>query len=891
MKLKKIREYLYNDEIDIYQRSFVMNLMSVITILFITTLELIFMHQMWREVFSTFIAVLIMGVVGFFSLKKRKPEIGAFLIALFMCFIFFPVTFINGGGIKGVGTVWFIFNMFLINVLLKGKKRLVFYILEEIVCVGCFVLVYIHPDITPVYSGVIAYVYLFTTIFLICNAIMLMLTFENNLYINANDKTKKQNEEIEALYASQNRFFSSMSHEIRTPINTIIGLNEMILRENISDEIAEDAINIRSASKMLLNTINDILDMSKFQAGDMRLLIETYSTGDMLSELVGMLWLKAKEKNLDLRVTVAPDIPAELRGDEVRIKQILMNILNNAIKYTKEGSVSLSVECEKREDGIYNMIYTVEDTGMGIKKEDIPYLFSAFRRVDENNTKHIEGTGLGLSIVKQFLKLMDGKVTVNSVYTKGSTFIIEIPQKAASEKELGEYDYNEHHKFKTRSVYKQKFEAPKAKLLVVDDNESNLMVVKKLLRDTKVQIDAVKSGREALTKTLETKYHIIFMDHLMPEMDGIECSRSIRKQTGGLNKETNIIILTANAGEENRLLYAKEGFNGHIVKPVTGEILENEVYRYLPKDLVTIKDESDEIVDETVLWMKDTVRKKKIAVTTESIADIPEVLIKKYDIGIIPHKVITTEGTIFKEGVEIDTKGVMDYMKDKNHLMMPLAPSLEETEAFYAQQLTQANNIIHICISPKIINSGYDIAVSAANSFDNVTVVDSGHLSSGQGILVLSACRMAVAGMNVDEILAKLEIMKKRIRTSFIVDSMEYLARSKQVSERRATLIDVLMVRPTIVMKNGAMVQGGIKFGSREKAWKNYIDSILSEGRIDKTIMIVTYVGLTQKEQDWIRRRIERRIKLDNLFFQEANPAIAANCGPGTYGLIYVREA
>lgn len=227
-----------------------------------------------------------------------------------------------------------------------------------------------------------------------------MVMFQTKIYKSENRRAMEEAEKVEKLNLSQNRFFSNMSHEIRTPINTIIGLNEMILRENISDEVAEDAANISSASKMLLHLINDILDMSKLESGQMQLTPTVYRPGDMLSEIVGMLWLRAKEKGLEFRMNVAPDLPAELTCDEVRISQILINVLNNAIKYTKEGSVSLSVQCGERNGTALNVIYTVTDTGKGIKKEDIPYLFTAFRRVDETQNRHIEGTGLGLSIVQ-----------------------------------------------------------------------------------------------------------------------------------------------------------------------------------------------------------------------------------------------------------------------------------------------------------------------------------------------------------------------------------------------------------------------------------------------------------------------------------------------------------
>ncbi|MBQ1506780.1 MAG: HAMP domain-containing histidine kinase, partial [Erysipelotrichales bacterium] len=302
----------------------------------------------------------------------------------------------------------------------------------------------------------------FITLILVISAIATVIHLQNMTNDYRIALLNKQNKEIEGLIASQNRFFSSMSHEIRTPINTIIGLNEMILREDISDEIAEDAVNIRAAGRMLLNTVNDILDMSKFQAGDMKIVADNYNTGNMLSEIVGMLWLKAKEKNLDFHINVSPDVPAELRGDEVRIKQILMNVLNNAIKYTKEGSVTLSVECNKLEDGTVNMIYTVKDTGKGIRKEDIPYLFTAFRRGDEEQNRYIEGTGLGLSIVKELVDLMGGRITVNSVYTKGSTFIVEIPQKVVDFKGIGELDMERRHVINTGERYRQKFDAPEA---------------------------------------------------------------------------------------------------------------------------------------------------------------------------------------------------------------------------------------------------------------------------------------------------------------------------------------------------------------------------------------------------------------------------------------------
>ncbi len=885
MNIKNLFKRIYDENIDIRQRLFVFNILSIIVILGITSLEILFTSSMFEIAIATFGFLLVIIIISIVSVWKNRIRVGSIAVTALMCFIYFPITFVNTGGIKGTGSVWFIFNILLIALLLERMDRVVMFILEDLVFVGCYIVAFLFPDIFPTYVSGLSIIYSFTAVFLISIEVSVMLVFENRLYIKMNEKAKKQTEEIEALNASQNRFFSSMSHEIRTPINTIIGLNEMILREDISDEVAEDAVNIRVAGKLLLNLINDILDMSKFQAGDMKLLLEPYHPGNMLSDIVGMLWIRAKEKNLDFNVNVSPDLPVELIGDEVRIKQVLMNVLNNSIKYTKEGSITLSVECEEKEDGIYNVIYSVTDTGMGIKKEDIPYLFTAFKRVDESNTKHIEGTGLGLSIVKQFVDLMGGKVTVNSVYTKGTTFIIEIPEKATTDKQIGEYDYKKTHGIKTRSSYKQKFEAPEVKILVVDDNEANLLVVTKLLRDTRVQIDTAHSGAEALSKTLDTKYHMIFMDHLMPEMDGIECFKAIKVQVGGQNHETDVIILTANAGEENRALYAETGFDGYLVKPVSGEELESEVIRHVPKELIRIVGEAGEISSDSISWMKQNQKKRRVAVVTESIADLPADVLKKYGIAVIPHSVKTTEGT-FKDGIEISTEGVLKYMENSESTVLPIAPSVSEMESFFANQLTMANNLIYISISGDIENSGYPNAALAANSFDNVTVVDSGHLSSGEGLMAVIAARMAEAGMGREEIVARLEKFRKKIHTSFIVDNLDYLSRSGQVSARRAGLIRAFQARTMIRVKDGKIGVARVYFGDRRKTWKKYIDKALSVSGIDKRVVFVTYVGLSIKELEWIKDQIMKKKNFDKIIFQMANPSIAANCGPGTFGIL-----
>jgi len=696
-----------------------------------------------------------------------------------------------------------------------------------------------------------------------------------------------QKKEISDLSNAQNRFFSSMSHEIRTPINTIIGLNEMILREKVSDEVAEDAANIRAASNMLLHLINDILDMSKISSGQMKLTPVSYHPGDMLSEIVGMLWLRAREKGLEFNVELAPDIPSELFGDEVRIKQILINVLNNAIKYTQKGSVVLSIQCNGIEKGVAEIVYSVKDTGMGIRKESIPHLFTAFKRVDEEENRYIEGTGLGLSIVKELTELMGGRVTVNSVYTQGSTFVVTIPQTVVDYTAISGVEFEEKHRVRNESgKYRASFEAPDANILAVDDNESNLLVISKLLRDTKANVETVQSGAAALEKTLEKSYDVILMDHLMPEMDGIECFRRIRNQTGGASKNAKVVILTANAGSDMKKLYSDEGFDGYLVKPIDSRQLENELMIQLPGDLVNVIHSDDDIIESSMLWIDERRKKRPIAITTESVADIPGALLKDNNIMVISHKVETENG-IFADGLEIDSDGVLDYMK-AGHNVKTHAPSVMEHEKFYANVLSGANNILHLTISSKVRHSGYDKAKEGASAFDNVAVFDTRHLSSGQGLLVLKACQLASTGISVGEMINRLTYLRKCIHTSFIVDNLDYLAQSGQVSPRLAAVAKSMMFHPVIDMNNGKMTTYRFYFGSKAHAWSRYISSTLSNvSEIDRSVLFITYVGLSKKDLDRIKELVERKVKFERVYCQKAAPAIAVNSGPGTFGLLF----
>ncbi|MBP0966148.1 MAG: fatty acid-binding protein DegV, partial [Oscillospiraceae bacterium] len=409
MSSVQMKGLLFSDEHSQQDRLFILITAMTLITWAVKLAEIIVASAPVHHILFLFFSMILIAGITVQAIRTGRGRLGAAAVAFLVCLVYTPNVFFHDGGICGEAPVWFLFSVFFIGTCLSGKTMVLYLMLELAEAVGCWYCSWRFPSLI-IHDSELT-VHIFSLIALILTGVTVSITigYRNMLYRASVQRSIRQTKEIEALNEAQNHFFSSMSHEIRTPINTIFALNEMILRENINDEVAEDAANIQSASKMLLHLINDILDMSKFASGKMKLTPVVYNPGDMLSEIVGMLWIRAKEKGLDFQVHVSPDIPVELLGDEVRIKQILINVLNNAIKYTPQGSVSLTIQPGETENGILHVIYSVSDTGIGIKKENIPYLFSAFKRMDEEKNRHIEGTGLGLSIVRQFVDLMGGK--------------------------------------------------------------------------------------------------------------------------------------------------------------------------------------------------------------------------------------------------------------------------------------------------------------------------------------------------------------------------------------------------------------------------------------------------------------------------------------------------
>ncbi len=377
----------------------------------------------------------------------------------------------------------------------------------------------------------------------------------------------------------KSEFLSRVSHEIRTPINAIYGMTEMILRESKEQEILEYAEEIKSSSQLLIGIINDVLDFSRIEAGKMAIVEKEYSTKELLNNVVSMIKPRAVSKGLQLQVEVSEQLPKSLYGDRMRIEQIIINLMTNAVKYTEKGSVLMGVSFEKEDEEQIALRVEVKDTGIGIKKEDFSKLLTAFERLDETKNHSIQGTGLGLNITNLLLDLMHSSLKVESEYGKGSTFSFVLKQKVMDASPMGSLT---DHPVREQKKYEAVFTAPDARVLMVDDNMANRMVFKKLLHRTQVQITDVDSGRKCLEQVAEHTFDLIFLDHMMPEMDGVETFQKMKEMEHQC-KDTPVIMLTANAIEGAKEQYLEIGFDDFLSKPILPKNLEEMMWKYLAK--------------------------------------------------------------------------------------------------------------------------------------------------------------------------------------------------------------------------------------------------------------------------------------------------------------------
>ena len=609
-RIRSIVGYFFRDELPIRHRLINVILGSALLVQFPTVIVTILIGTKIWGVIAQFLVLAIIGAVLYLTNKFPDSQAPPIIISTVTNILIFPIMYFLCGG-HGTGIViWMLFGAIFTWLLVDIKWSAVISFVVFIMFEGCLHIENRYPQYVSylatrndeIADTALSFI-LVTIVFGLIFKYETYIYEKQNKYLRQNDEElRKLNEDLEEANArlesastAKSSFLANMSHEIRTPINAVLGMDEMILRECKDKQILEYANDIDSAGHQLLSLVNDILDFSKIESGKMELHPVEYELFSVMNDCYNMIFMRAKRKELEFTIENDPNIPAFLYGDEVRIRQIIMNLLTNAVKYTKDGSVKLIMGYRYIDEENIELTISVKDTGIGISEENQKYLFDSFMRIEEKSNRNIEGTGLGLSITKRFTEMMNGDISVESKLYEGSTFTVTIPQKIADKGAVGHFAERLNRRNEKAESddaadkgqeKKEKFTAPHARVLVVDDVKMNLNVVRLLLKNTGVQMDLASSGEECLKYTVLKSYDLILMDHMMPLMDGIEALHKIREQADGLNLDTPVIALTANALVGAQEMYLEEGFASYLSKPVKSADLEECLLRFVPEEKI-----------------------------------------------------------------------------------------------------------------------------------------------------------------------------------------------------------------------------------------------------------------------------------------------------------------
>lgn len=833
------------------------------------------------------ILIFVMGLCQYITIRKNNVELAAMILGVVIVAVVMPFMFVYSAALNSGASVWLALGLFYVFVMFEGKKFWFFLCLTITSYALTFWSTYTFPQyIIEMPSRTAAYVDAFFSVLVVGSVCGMILKMHMRVYQKEHDIMLEQKEELQKSKDSKSAFFANMSHEIRTPINTIIGLNEMILRNHTTGETREYALDIQLASKLLLNQVNDILDLSQMEMQKMKIVPVEYKTTELVESLTEMIRLRMAKKNLEFSVDIDPTLPTVLYGDEKRLQQILLNLLDNAVKYTVEGGVTFSIQREDAGNGEIILKMKVSDTGIGIKKEDIEHIYDSFNRVDENKNSGIMGSGLGLAITKQLVDLMEGEIKIDSIYTKGTDFYVNIKQRVVDAESIGIIDFKEK-RMDEGEIYQQSFESSEARILIVDDNRMNSMVATKLLAATKVQIDTAETGKDCLEMTKKKFYHVILLDYMMPVMNGQELMQAIRRQENGLCRNSAIIVLTGNTLSGAKEMYLDQGFDGYLEKPIQGKLLESEILRFLPPEIVEFRKEKNITLNAmSAIQRVNGIRKKKICVTADCACDIPQELLDKYEIELMYLYVRTPYGR-FADTREIDSDSLTQYITKDKSMAYADHVTVEEYEEFFADVLTRAEQVVHIALAGHSGGS-YRTAAIAAKGFDNVHVIDSYHISGGQGLVVLHAANLAQEGRSVADICMAVEEMRKHVETKFIMPEAAIFYQGGRARKVVANLCAVLQLHPMGEMKQNRAGLTGLLSGSLESAWKQGIRwQFRKKKKINTGILFITHVGLSVKQQNYIVNEVAKRIKFDKVIVQKASFSTACNVGLESVGFSF----
>ncbi len=850
-------------------------------------LEGIFLQDLSKTYILMLLLLLVTISIAFVTtFRYKKYDVAAMALGLVLMVIFFPVTFFLNGGVQSGVPIWFVLVTVYIFIMFTGKKFWFFLGLSLIVHSGTYLTAYYRPELLQsIGEKKESYFDSFFSVITVGCIVGVILKAYMKDFEEEHQLNLQQKEELEQKSDSKNVLFANLSHEIRTPINAIIGFNEMILRSALSTEVMEYAKDIQTASKLLLNQVNDILDLSQMEMGRMKIIPVQYETKKMLRDVVNMVRLQIAKKGLDFELDIDKNIPSVLLGDEKRIRQVLLNILDNAVKYTEKGSVTFSVQGELCEPGTMLLGIKVIDTGVGIRKEDLEYIYESFHRFDEKKNSKVLGSGLGLAITKQLVDLMGGEIKVDSIYRKGSIFSISIKQKIVDMEPIGMLDLIKGNM--EEEVYRPTFEAPEARILIVDDNRMNSMVASKLLSSTKVQVDIADSGAACLNMTKKKYYHVILLDYMMPDMNGEQTLHEIRIQENGLCREAAIIALTGNTFSGAEQIYADQGFDGYVEKPIQSRILETEVLKFLPEDIIEYLDKEDIDFERLSKVQKTTMKKKKkICITTDCVCDTPVELLKKYGVKIMYLYVKTSRGR-FADTREIDSSSLTQYMTEDGVGVQGDYVSVEEFEEFFSNVMSEAEQVIHITLASGA-GRAHNTSVKAAKGFDHVRVIDSGQVSSGQGLIVLHAAKLAMEGKSVEEICAEVERIKSRIKTRFIIPRVESFHANGYMRKMVVKACQLLDLHPYAMMRQSRTVVTGLLGGTVEHARRQGIRwHLRNKRKICKDVVFITHAGCSVKEQEFIKKEVLKCIPFERVIIQKASLSTSCVSGAGAVGISY----
>ena len=551
---------------------------------------------------NTGIALLSLSLL-FYAYHSKKYQRCYFITIVVIFMFLFPIMFFKSGGYKGGMPSFYIFGILFTIFMLEGWLMFFCVWLELIIYIFTIGIAYYYPDTVIWFQSEKEIVVDVLTGVVVSSASLgVAMYLHFRIYKKQQIFLSQAREEAMEANRAKSTFLANMSHEIRTPINVMLGMNEMILRESESREVVQYAKSVERAGNYLLSLINNILDITRIESKKLDIIEEKFSLRQLVQEVCLIGAKQAEAKNLEFVVDVEETLPKYLEGDALHIKQVILNLINNAVKYTKKGKVFLEVCQEEKQ-----ISFSVKDTGIGIKKEDMEALFDMFMRADIKRHRNLEGSGLGLTIAKELCEQMGGHIQAESIYGKGSNFTVYFPLKDAGTEKIGQWKVVEGEPVQEK---RKKFFASEAQILLVDDSEQNIQVITSLLRRTGVQLDTAASGFECIEKVRNKKYHLIFLDYMMPEMDGIETFHRLKKEVNG--QSVPVIALTADVSTGIHQHFLSEGFSDYLSKPVMWEKLEELLLQWLPAELVSMKNGAGEdwnITEKQLLDLKQKLKK------------------------------------------------------------------------------------------------------------------------------------------------------------------------------------------------------------------------------------------------------------------------------------------